>query len=173
MHKRSIIEEHPDNLMKLLNANNYTKGGFVLHMLKSIIGDQIFWKGVSQFCSVNGGKNILTKDFQSAMENSYGESLEWFFKQWIYNPGIPYLDIEYFWDDKNGQININVKQIQETAVMRFPLEFEFGLSKNQKQTIWIEKVDQALSFQLQNEPVEVIADPGIKLLAKINLVKKE
>ena len=171
LHERSIIEEQQD-LMELLNCNNYTKGGFVLHMLRMLIGNETFWEGISTFSKTYGGKNALTIDFQKVMENVYGESLEWFFKQWIYEPGIPYIDIEYSWDENSKRLKINIKQIQKTKIMRFPLEFEFRLNESQKQTFMINKDAQTFYINFDSEPNEIIVDPEIKLLAKINIYRQ-
>ena len=40
-----------DDLMQLLNANSYEKGGWVLHMLRRKIGDSFFWKGIRNYYS--------------------------------------------------------------------------------------------------------------------------
>ena len=41
-----VIDTTVTNLMKLLNANSYQKGAWVLHMLRARIGEENFWKGM-------------------------------------------------------------------------------------------------------------------------------
>src|SRR5262249_29677371 len=41
--KRPVIDTIETDLMALLNTNSYQKGGFVLHMLRTMLGDSAFF----------------------------------------------------------------------------------------------------------------------------------
>ncbi len=43
---RPVVDTTVTDLMKLLNANSYQKGAWVLHMLRRELGDDLFWKGM-------------------------------------------------------------------------------------------------------------------------------
>ena len=43
---RPVIDTTVTDLMRLLNANSYQKGAWVLHMLRRELGDDLFWKGM-------------------------------------------------------------------------------------------------------------------------------
>src|SRR5581483_9289077 len=73
--------------MPLLNPNSYQKGGWILHMLRRKMGDDLFWKGIREYYAEYDGKNANTDDFQAVMQKVYGQPLEQFFKQWLYTPG--------------------------------------------------------------------------------------
>ncbi len=59
-----VIDTTNTNLMRLLNANSYQKGAWVLHMLRHELGDEIFWKGMRSFYEEYRNKNALTDDFE-------------------------------------------------------------------------------------------------------------
>ncbi|HVG21337.1 MAG TPA: M1 family metallopeptidase, partial [Blastocatellia bacterium] len=89
---RPIYDPSITDLFKLLNANNYQKGGWVLHMLRRVMGDEKFFAGVRDYYRTHRDRNALTIDLQRVMEFHAGRSLDWFFKEWVYEPGYPIYD---------------------------------------------------------------------------------
>lgn len=67
----------------------YTKGAWVLHMLRHLLGDEKFFQMLRQYADKHGFANASTRDFQNACEAAYGAPLDWFFQQWIYAQGRP------------------------------------------------------------------------------------
>ena len=62
----------------------YYKGAYVLHLLRSEIGDDAFWNGIKVYSQKFYGESVETKDFQQVMEESTGKTLDQFFKKWVY-----------------------------------------------------------------------------------------
>ncbi|MFQ5633567.1 MAG: M1 family metallopeptidase, partial [bacterium] len=135
LHTHAIVEDEPEDLFKLLNGNNYTKGGWVLHILRSQIGDEAFWRGIRLYADRFAGRNALTKDFQEAIEETSGESLGWFFEQWIFKPGIPELAIRYTWQEQSKKVKIELVQKQKQT-MRFPLKILFKSNTDHVENFW-------------------------------------
>ena len=46
-----IHDRDTQDLFKLLNGNNYQKGAWVLHMLRSMLGDEAFFQGIQKLLS--------------------------------------------------------------------------------------------------------------------------
>ncbi len=61
----------------------YQKGAYVLHLLRTKLGEQAFWKGIGDYTREFWGKSVTTTDFKSAMEHSSGRNLDGFFQQWV------------------------------------------------------------------------------------------
>ena len=101
------------NLTDLLNVNSYQKGGWVLRMLQHVLGDKIFWKGIKLYYKTYMNSNAFTKDFETAMEKVSGKNLTWFFNEWIYKPGLPYISGEWKYNNKSKQLVVRIKQVQE------------------------------------------------------------
>ena len=95
-----LLTRKKKDLFKLLNSNNYPKGGWVLHMLRGILGDELFFKGIKAYYSQFTHQAVLTDDFQRSMEAVSGRSLDWFFDQWTLQPGFPQLSYEENWQAK-------------------------------------------------------------------------
>ncbi len=167
-HKRAIVEENVTNLYELLNANNYSKGGWVLHMLRDVIGEENFWKSLRAYYQKFNGKNALTQDLLAVFEEISHQNLGWFFKQWVLEPGIPKVAARWQWDEKNSALKIDFEQQQE-PVMRFPLDVGIAGENGVKKRVWLEKKSQQVVIPVVVEPSGVVLDPGVKLLAKFEI----
>jgi aminopeptidase N len=62
----------------------YDKGAYVMHLLREQMGERAFWKGLQIFTRRYFGKSVVTADFDAAMEEANGKSLDNFFARWIY-----------------------------------------------------------------------------------------
>ena len=62
----------------------YDKGAYLLHLLREELGEQAFWKCVRSYTRAYFGKSVVTADFQAAMEQASGKSLQPFFAKWVY-----------------------------------------------------------------------------------------
>jgi hypothetical protein len=67
----------------------YEKGALVLHMLRFTMGDARFFACLREYVARFAGKVATVDDFQSVAEEFHGESLDWFFRQWLRDPGYP------------------------------------------------------------------------------------
>ena len=109
-YKRPIVTniyKYPD---ELFDSHSYQKGAWVLHMIRNSIGDELFRKLLKKCLVDYKEKNIDTDEFCKALEEISEKDFKLFFKQWVYSPGHPELDISY--DEKSTILNIN--QNQET-----------------------------------------------------------
>jgi aminopeptidase N len=151
--------------MDLLNNNSYQKGGWVLHMLRRLLGDTVFHKGIQQYYAAYAGKNADTRDLQAIFEKVSGKNLSGFFQQWLYTPGIPTLDIQWNYVVAERKINLTIKQLQKD-LFRFSLELliETSPGKSQVKTVEVTELIQSFSIPVKEKPLLVKADPGVNLL---------
>ena len=167
---RPIIDYQEKDLFKLLNSNNYPKGGWVLHMLRGYLGDQIFFEGIREYYKTYVHKSVLTKQFQKIMEDVSEESLEWFFEQWVFNPGYPRFLYEETWDsiaDSNGTLNIKITQMQKSEWPIFQIPTEICWS-NECKKINLGKKINYFKFDFDQKPlVTGIIDPKGWILKEI------
>ena len=63
----------------------YNKGGYVMHLLREELGDELFWKGITYYTRQNYGKSVTTADFQKALEKASQRDLSSFFNKWFFN----------------------------------------------------------------------------------------
>src|SRR5689334_6432224 len=110
-----IHDTQTQDLMKLLNENNYEKGAWVLHMLRMRLGDDVFFHGLRDYYNEHHEGNATTEDLRAALERASKTNLREFFARWIYGSGHPV----YEWssqtaEQRNGTnlVTIVIKQTQ-------------------------------------------------------------
>ena len=119
--RRPVIDTIETVLMQLLNRNSYEKGGFVLHMLRTQVGDSAFFRALRAYYADHRNSTALTADLQSAMETTSGQKLDWFFDQWLRRPGYPEIDARWRYDTQTHEAMIDVRQSSRFGTYRVPL----------------------------------------------------
>ncbi|TMI65919.1 MAG: M1 family metallopeptidase [Bacteroidetes bacterium] len=169
-----VVNTAETDFMNLLNENNYQKGGWILHMLRQQLGDSVFKKSIRKYYAAYAGKNADTEDLQKIIEEVSGKNLTQFFKQWLYTPGIPKLDIKWKYNSKEKNISVTVKQLQQTP-FSFPLEigYQSGQVVNARKMLNISKQSETFKIPMAQKPSELTADPDVNLLFKGNIAEEK
>jgi aminopeptidase N len=161
----------PNNdLLQLLNENSYNKGGAVLHMLRGLLGDEVFFGGIRRYYGRHAYANARTRDLQRALEEQSGRDLGWFFEQWVYRPGYPQLRVTQAWDAGTSEAVVTVEQMQKPAwpTFRFPLELAFTTPGGVvRQRAEISGRSSTVRVRLSGQPTELKVDPDGWLLHSI------
>jgi aminopeptidase N len=76
---------------RIFRAVVYNKGAIVLHMLRRLVGDEAFFKGVQRYYREHRFTKAGTADLQKAMELESGRDLARFFERWVFDSGVPRL----------------------------------------------------------------------------------
>ncbi|HEX8559365.1 MAG TPA: M1 family aminopeptidase [Pyrinomonadaceae bacterium] len=169
---RPVYDPEVKDLFKLLNRNNYEKGGWVLHMLRRVVGDEQFFAGVADYYRAHRDGNALTEDFRRALELRAGRDLGWFFRQWIYEPGFPALEASWGWDEAAKRLRLRVRQTQAGPAFRLPLDVEFADADGgapRRETVEVAGRDQTFDFKLERRPPAVALDPDEWVLKTLTL----
>ena len=74
----------------------YEKAASVLHMIRSLVGDETFFQILQIYFTTYYNQNVITSEFQEICEQESGLDLTQFFQQWIYEPGLPNMEYTYF-----------------------------------------------------------------------------
>lgn len=76
---------------EIYNSNlSYDKASWVLHMLRGVLGDSLFFKAIRDWGNSQFRYgNATTQDFISVLSTSVGQDLSWFINEWIYGNGSP------------------------------------------------------------------------------------
>ena len=159
------------NPRRMLTPVTYQKAGWFLHMLRNYIGDSTFHCSLKQYYADYRDGIASTHDFQLVAEKLSGKKLGDFFAQWLYRPGFPKLNISWKYDSARKSILISVHQLQEETY-HFPLEIACTGTDRQTATLEIKDRDAQFAFPVQSVPLDVVADPEIKLLASMHIRKE-
>ena len=161
---KPVIDTTVTDLMRLLSANSYQKGAWVLHMLRNHVGDAAFNEGLRLYYARFRDSNALTSDFCKVMEEVSGLDLEWFFHQWLWVAGQPDLKTEWTYDSVAGQVQINITQAQD-YLFRFPLEMVVQIGGQSKRVnIDISERTSKIVVEFPVNPENIVTDPDVRLL---------
>jgi hypothetical protein len=98
---------------RMLRAVVYNKGAMVLHMLRTLVGDEAFFRGLRRFYDESRFKRVGTDAFRVAMEAEAGRPLDRFFEGWIYGSKLPALRVSHRVEKtgKGADVVLHVEQL--------------------------------------------------------------
>lgn len=174
-YRRPIISSRYQNPVDLFDSTLYKKGGVVVHMLREVVGDEAFWKALNAYLNEYKYQNTDARDLQHVFERVSGQSLEWFFDQWLYKAGYPELRVRQSYNPQSHQLSLDVEQTQTPdaitpAVFRLPgVEVEIGTTRGrQTKRIDITKRAERFTFKVDGRPRMVVFDKGERVLKKLD-----
>lgn len=161
---RPLVDTAQSDPNKLLNANSYQKGAWVLHMLRREVGDSGFFRGIRDYYSTWRDSSVLSAQFEAMMEKRVRKNLDWFFKQWLWQPGYPQLAVTWHYEPFKHQAVLDLQQTQPTAwgVFRLdnvPVEIEGPDGKTLRRNIDIEGPPASERLDVPWQPTAVRIDP--------------
>jgi aminopeptidase N len=167
-----VVDTIERNYMKLLTANSYQKGGWVLHMLRNQLGDSVFWKSIRKYYSIYAGTIAGTEDLQKVFEEVSGKNLSVFFKQWLYAPGQPMLNLNWEYNETTKKLKVDIAQLQK-QMFEFPLTIKivYASGKNLYLQKNISGQKETFDINLDEKPNQIILDPDTVLLFEENRKK--
>lgn len=116
-----IFDRDTEDLFKLLNANNYQKGAWVLHMLRLRLGDAAFFGGIRAYYRDHKDSTASSNDLRLALEKSSGRDLKKFFERWVYESGHPQYQLTWAWDERRETTKLVLTQRQPGPPFLDPL----------------------------------------------------
>ncbi|HST89532.1 MAG TPA: M1 family aminopeptidase [Ktedonobacterales bacterium] len=109
-----VYNVYRKNGNELFDRHVYQKASCVLNLLRHVLGEEPFWRGIQLYTRRNAGREVITADLERAMEEASGRSLARFFEQWYYKAGHPDFKVTYAWDDERKLAKLTVTQTQPT-----------------------------------------------------------
>ena len=159
-----IFDRDTESLMELLNANNYQKGAWVLHMLRSSLGDDVFFRGIRAYYESHKNSVASTEDLRAALEKASGKNLRAFFARWVYDSGHPQYELAWQWV-RRRELRLVLTQVQAGAPFLDPVHVVITTAGGKREVFLKPKGKQLIETIRFNEtPVRVEVDPRNTLL---------
>ncbi|QNL20957.1 M1 family metallopeptidase [Hyphobacterium sp. CCMP332] len=171
-YRAPIIRHRYDYAGDLFDAHSYSKGGFVIHMLRKELGDDLFFEGISVYLKKFKYQNVELSDLRKVFEDLSGKDLHYFFEQWFERPGHPQLKIKYEEMEPNI-LGIEINQIQKEDAFRIPLKLRYLYRDRIPFDTVIVISQKSTNFKLELEALggTLIADPDHNLLIEVSIKK--
>lgn len=163
--------EHEDK-EDMFDAHSYNKGGLVLHMLRNYVGDEAFFAALKKYLNTHAYTAVEAHDLRLAFEDVTGEDLNWFFNQWYFEAGHPFLNINYNYDATAGKMDIIIQQEQDPTtnppifILPFAIEIHDGKGNVARHDVVMNQRNQTFSFPAAEKPALVDVDADRILLCE-------
>lgn len=103
----------PDSYIEINNFYTmtiYEKGAEVIRMMKTLLGEKLFRKGMDLYFARYDGQAVTIEEFVKSMEEASGRDLKQF-RRWYHQAGTPELQVMYVYDPEVKTFTLTVKQI--------------------------------------------------------------
>ncbi len=173
-YRRPIVCQDYDAPLDLFDRHLYEKGGLVLHVLRTELGDSLFWKGISLYLARHARGIVETRDLLRALEEVSGRSLGRRFDEMVHKPGHPEIEVKVSWDA--GVLTCAVKQVQSAtdgvpAVFHVPLWLDVmganGSSRRERMTLSARA--ESFAIPCAERPRFVVVDPDLRVLGDLRV----
>ncbi|MEI8204225.1 MAG: M1 family aminopeptidase [Bacteroidota bacterium] len=155
-------------------AITYCKGASILHQLRYVLGDTLFFQGLKHYCADTNlkYKSATIPDFILNINQATGQDYSWYFNEWLYQPNHPVYQVSYGIYQQNANLwNVftHIQQTQASAtIYKMPVEFRIVFHD---QTDTVVKVmndvqNQFFWFDFAKQADSVFFDPNNQIVLK-------
>ncbi|MCC7014700.1 MAG: HEAT repeat domain-containing protein [Planctomycetes bacterium] len=149
----------------------FTRGGQTyqgsasrLHLLRFVLGDAAFFRGIKRYVAEHRGRAVVTADLQRSMERASGVDLSRFFEQWFHRPGYPEFEVAWMWDAERRVVELRVDQLQASergtpAAFEVPIEVELAdAGGSRRERVLVSRRSQTFELAAPTKPDWVVFD---------------
>ncbi|MDX2131818.1 MAG: M1 family aminopeptidase [Planctomycetota bacterium] len=114
----SVYVYDTSSVNRIFSSNySYRKGGWVVHMLRKVVGDETFVNILAEHRARFAFSAASTDDFVATASDVAGQDMTRFFQQWVYGIGAPAYASGWQNVAINGQnyLRLRVRQTQDTG----------------------------------------------------------
>ncbi len=153
-------------------AMTYDKGACVLHMLRYVLGDSVFFASIKAYATDSANfrmKNSVTDDFAQKISAASGQNLGWFFDEWLKQPNHPVYQNLYSIDTVANKVTVKLQQTQANpAFFTMPVELKFTFADATDTTLQVrnDMNPQLINFAFSKRPTKVVFDPNNNIVLK-------
>jgi aminopeptidase N len=169
----SWVLDLPSDEILFSSPISYAKAGCVLHMLRYILGDSLFFKSLKDYSSnpqfIYG--NASTADFIASVNNTTGGNYTWFFDEWLKTPNHPVYSNTFRIDEVSNskwQVTLKINQTQKEKFFSMPAEIKIFFINAPDSTVRInnDANNQQYIFNFHYEPRSLVFDPSNNIILK-------
>jgi len=136
------------------------KGAAVLQMLRNVLGEDQFMKVLKEYPTRFAWKSANTDDFHKICEEAYGQSLNWFFQQWVESSGAPEFKMEYTVFRTQKGFRVMGKISQDLDLFRMPVTLRVETEGNpEEKTVEVVGTSSEFVVETFGKPKNIVLDP--------------
>ncbi|AHJ98357.1 M1 family metallopeptidase [Hymenobacter swuensis] len=163
--QKHLVRFHYADKEDMFDLVSYQKGGQILNMLRSHLGDDVFFGGLKKYLTDNKFGTGEAHQLRLALEAVSGQDLNWFFNQWYYGTGHPVVTIDYAYDAARKEQAVTIKQTQPGTVFQLPMAVDVYVNgKAQRHQVVMTQATETFRFPAASKPTLVNVDAEKVLL---------
>ncbi len=145
---------------------SYQKGGRILNMLRHFVGDEAFFAALNKYLTDNKFSNGSAIKLKLAFEAVTGKDLNWFFNQWYFSNGHPYVRIQQQYIPDQKKVLVTIQQTQtQNKVFTLPIGIDVYVEgKRNHYEVWSKNRLDSFYFPASTAPDNVNVDNDKVLL---------
>lgn len=164
----TIVHDNLKDMGKVTTGQTYQKGSWILHMLRGVVGTDVFWHGIQNYYAKYQNSNATTADFRREMEEVSGRDLSTFFEQWLYKGGMLKYTGSWKYNNRTKEVTIDLDQVQTDGSF-FEMPVQVGIKYPGKNTMQVEllevnKKSNSFTIKVEAEPEALVLDPNTWVL---------
>jgi aminopeptidase N len=148
----------------------YGKAAWVLHTLRGVVGDSVFFRILGAYRQRFGGKSAITSELEAVVDSVTGTDMSWFFSQWIYGPGWPVYALSAG-SPMPDSTYVTVYQLQPGSwpTYRMPINLRIGYAGGGDTTctVWDSLRVQTFAIPISGVVDSVALDPDLWILKQV------
>ena len=178
-YRRPIVTNIYREAIELYDRHLYEKGACVYHMIRGILGDELFDKAVQTFVNDNAHQTVETIDVLRAIDKATGYNLAGLFDQYVFRGGHPDYKVAYSWDNDSKLAKLTVTQTQakndntgsdsELFDLKIPIVFGYIDGARREMSLRIHQQKQTFYFPLEKKPDFISFDVNNYTLKTVKL----
>ena len=177
-YRRPIVTNIYREAIELYDRHLYEKGACVYHMIRGILGEELFDKAIHKFVNDNAHKTVETIDLLRAIETATGYNLLFLFDQYVFRGGHPDYKISYSWDNDNNLAKLTITQTQvkkedsnskDSFDLKIPIGFGYEKYPMKTLTLRIHEKQQSFYLPLETKPDYISFDVNNYFLKTVEL----
>jgi aminopeptidase N len=169
----AIVRRNFNNPDEQFGFHAYPKGAWILHMLRSQLGEDLYRRCIKTYLERHQFGNVTTDDLNRVIEELSGRSFDQFFNQYVYHAHHPELTVSYSWDERTKLAKLTIQQTQKLSddVLLFnvplPVRFKAKSGATVERTLEVKDKSEDFYVPLADPPEVVRIDPNVTVLAKV------
>ena len=151
------------NSNRVFDSNlSYDKGSWVLHMLRRVLGDAVFFSALQQYGSTCAYDTATTEDFQAVCEAVSGRDLDKFFHQWVYAERYPVYHVAWTAAPAAGgyDVTMTLEQRQAGNLFTMPVDIRIQTVAGPRDFVVPDSLaSQMFALNVDAQPLSLSLDP--------------
>jgi aminopeptidase N len=157
-----MIRYDYENKEQMFDGHSYNKGGRILNMLRTYLGDEVFFMALNNYLTENAYTATEIHELRMQFEKASGEDLNWFFNQWFLASGHPVVTINQSYDVASKELTVSIDQkqkLEEWPLYQLPIDIDIYINgKMRRERVWVMNEKNEFKFMVDQAPDLVNVD---------------